>query len=119
MAENGNGEGTLVTALKDKIARRTLPELCAEYRRLAVEAGAIKLAMDAVKEDIDTVARKTRLQKIIGNGWTVLKVKGRTTKKIVPELLLENGVSAETIADSTIESTGDPHFQVRKAALIE
>ena len=115
MAKNGNGNGTPVEALKDKSARQTLPELCAEYRRLAEEAATLKLVMEAVKEDIDVQARKTRLRKILGNGWVLLRIAGRTTRKISPELLMENGVTAEVIEESTLESVGNPHYQVRKA----
>lgn len=114
MAKNKDSDEAPVEELKDKTARRTLPELCAEYRRLAEEAAAIELAKSAVKQDIDVMAERTKLRKITGHGWMVLKVKGKTTRKLVPELLMENGVDADVIEKSTVESVGEPHFQVRK-----
>ena len=106
--------GVRVEALKHAQARKTLPELCAEYRRLAVDGDAISAAMTAVKKDIDVMAGKAGVKKILGDGWIVLKVAGRTTRKLKPELLAENGVDLETIEKSTVVSTGSPHFQVRK-----
>ena len=112
MAENGNGDGTRVEALKDKSARKTLPEMCAEYRRLSEEAGALSAAMKAVKADIDEVAKRTRVKKIVGDGWMILRVTS-TRKSIKQELLLEHGVSMDTILLSTKVSTST-HYQIRK-----
>ena len=102
-------------ALKDKKARQTLPGMCAEYRRLAEESAALDAAMKSVKSDIDEMAKRTRVKKILGDGWMVLRIAGRTTRKIDPLLLLENGVGTDVIEMSTVETVGNSHYQVRKA----
>jgi len=115
MTESGqDSNGTRVEALKDKTAAKTLPAMCAEYRRLAEEAGAISVAMKAVKADIDVMAKKTRVKKIVGDGWMVLKVT-RTTRSIKQELLLEQGVEMDVI-DAATEEKSSTSIQVRKGA---
>jgi hypothetical protein len=107
--------GIRVEAVKDKQARQTLHELCTEYRRLAGEAGALEIALKAVKADIDAMAKKARVKKILGDGWVVLKVSPKPSKSLKKELLLENGVSMDTIKASTVETPRDPYYTVRKA----
>lgn len=112
--ENGTPEGTRVEALKDKVARKTLPVMCAEYRRLSEEATDIATAMKAVKADIDAAAKKTRVKKIVGDGWLVLRVTS-TRRAIKKELLVENGVDLDVIDAATVENTSTS-YQVRKGA---
>jgi hypothetical protein len=115
MTESGTeSTGTRVEDLKDTHARKTLPGMCSEYRRLAEEAGALGLAMKAVKADIDEAVKKTRVKKIVGDGWMVLKVT-RNIKSIKQELLLEQGVDMDVIEAATVEKSSTS-IQVRKGA---
>lgn len=72
------------------------------------------MAMKAIKVDIDAAALKTRAKKIVGDGWTMLKVT-TVRRKIKQELLLENGVDIDVIEASTEESPSTS-IQVRKSA---
>ena len=106
-----NGEAIPIADVKHAKARRLLPDLCSEYRRIAEEAAAIDAAKRALMTDIKTLAKSARIKKVEGDGWMLVKADGRSPK-VNKEKLLKKGVSMEVIESCTDENAYT-YFQVR------
>lgn len=93
--------------IADKVRelQATIAECETEKKELL---GVIEASLDAL--DIRTVR---------GDNWVAVKVAGGTTKKIVPELLVEAGVTIEQLKAATVEQPRKGYTQVRKLEVAE
>lgn len=105
-----NVPATDISTIRDAAVRRKLARLCGDYRALTAEASAIDATKKALMAEIKPIAKKLRLDKLTGDGWQLIKTKGKPSLK--KELLLENGVSMDIIESSTV--VGEPSYSVRE-----
>lgn len=90
--------------------RNRLIELCKEYRILSEDASAIEAQKKALMEHIKPLAEAAKISKARGDGFTLVKSHGGSTK-IEAHLLLEEGVDADVIEKATVRKTWD-YYQV-------
>lgn len=89
-----------VSTLTDLIARDRLPALCREHRDLTEAKRSIEDRQAALMDEIRSLADTAGEPRIAGEGWKLAKA-SRTTTRIVPERLLENGVTMAVIKEAT------------------
>jgi len=90
-----------------------LPVLCGEYRDLVEQISELEARKKELGASIMPLLEDAGCDSIAGDGWVANRVRG-TSSKLMPELLLQNGVRMEIIEKSTKKS----HYwyvQVRKA----
>jgi hypothetical protein len=93
---------------------KTIDELIVEYMQLGDAITELQKQQREIKEAVATEIGPAEP----GQTWAydgvgaVTCVKGRTTKKLNPVLLMQNGVSSKLINECTEESVGKPHLRI-------
>lgn len=91
-----------------------LPDLAQRHRELTDQEAAIKKEKSEISAELDALLGVYDLRTVRGDSWAVVKVAGAWQEKIVPELLLKEGVSVEQIAAATEKKQNAGYIQVRK-----
>ncbi len=91
-----------------------LPDLCSEYRRIAVEMKRLEDRRKELSAEIMPLLEAVECDSIQGDGWVAMRVIG-SRSTLSRERLLEAGVAMATIEACTTKVTY-PYLQVRAAA---
>lgn len=104
---------TDIASIRDAATRRKLARLCGDYRALTAEASAIEATKKSLMAEIKPIAQRLKLDKLTGDGWQLVKTKGRPMlkKELLLEALAPHGLGAELLEECTV--VGEPSYSVR------
>ncbi len=105
-------KATPIASVKHAKARKQLPGLCSEIRELSEEIACLTEAKKALMIDVKVLAISARITKVVGDGWQLIRTKGRAGS-LSKEKLLAKGVTMETLEACTGPKSADS-FSVRK-----
>ncbi len=86
--------------------------LVQKHARLTKALKELKDAKDGLATKILERLEDSKVDSCMVDKLKVTRVKGRKSSKLMPKLLLENGVTADIIKRSTVESQGNPYVKV-------
>jgi hypothetical protein len=101
--------------LKGKDVTMNFEDLVVKYKDIDQEIKYRQEIMKTLKESIEAAVLISGEEKILCSGYRVARVVKRGARKIVPERLLELGISADTIAKATEEGAESAYIEIRKA----
>ncbi len=102
---------TNIEDIKQANIRRSLSLVCSEIAANNRSISELEKENAEHRKKLALLGRKMKLEKVVGDGWTLSKV-ARVFKKILPERLMERGVSLEDIEYAT-EVSRSESYQVR------
>jgi hypothetical protein len=89
-----------------------LPDLCVEYRKYHLQAKEGEEKKKELAPQIEGLLEAVGAKRIRGSSWQVTRVDGGYVESLDPKLLLEHGVSIETIAACTVKTPKKGYIQV-------
>lgn len=96
--------GAPLTAVKNRQQRTALNDACEEYRaNLTIVGELTKRNKELMGTTIKPILDSLPDNKVFGDEWQAIRT-SRTTSKIEPQLLLEQGVTVQQIEKATVTS---------------
>lgn len=103
--------GSPITVIKNRNARAQLAAACAEIVENNSMISALKKRNDELRtKEVIPIIEGLETNKVLGEGWQTIRTEKKTTK-IVPRLLVEQGVTLEQIQKAT-ETKTKPSYRV-------
>ena len=90
-----------------------LPDLAVETRSIQAQIAKLEKRKKEIAGEIDVLLEAVDSRAIRGDTWIAVRVEGAWLEKVVPELLLVQGVTLDQIEGATVKTQNAGYVQVR------